>query len=178
MVASPEPAAAPPAGRAAPPSSRSRPTAPSSARAVPERPAIERDVPAKDPTRPSCDQVTCMMSDYAGDCCVQFRPAPDNQRRARDPAPSRTGLPEILDLAAVRTGMAAVKAKIVACGSRSSARGEVKIGVKVSADGAVTSTTVKLTPDPALGDCVAAAIKKTTFARTQNGGGFTYPQRF
>ena len=38
--------------------------------------------------------------------------------------------------------------------------------------------TVKETPDAALGDCVAAAVKKVTFPKTQKGGSFTYPQRF
>ena len=74
--------------------------------------------------------------------------------------------------------MAAVQPRAAACSGKSSAKGDVKIGVKVGPDGSVKSTTVKAAPDAALGDCVAAAVKKASFPKTQNGGSFTYPQRF
>jgi hypothetical protein len=33
-------------------------------------------------------------------------------------------------------------------------------------------------PLPALGDCVAAAVKEATFAKTAKGGSFNYPFAF
>jgi len=34
---------------------------------------------------------------------------------------------------------------------------------------------VETTPDAALGACVAAAVQKASFAKTQTGGSFSYP---
>lgn len=114
-----------------------------------------------------------MMADYKPDCCAKFRPSENTHKTTND-----SNLPEELDLNAVRAAMAQVKPKAAACGAKSSAKGDVKVGVKVGPDGTVKSTTVKVTPDAALGDCVAAAVKKVTFPKTQRGGSFTYPQRF
>jgi len=50
--------------------------------------------------------------------------------------------------------------------------------VKVAGSGAVSSVTVKESPDSALGSCVASAVQKATFAKTQNGGSFSYPFTF
>lgn len=114
-----------------------------------------------------------MYNDFKDDCCAKFRPGADGAKKKVDP-----NLPVELDLAMVRTAIAAVKPKAAACGGKSSARGDVKVYVKVAGDGGVTSTKVKETPDAALGDCVAAAVKKASFPKTQKGGSFTYPHRF
>jgi len=45
----------------------------------------------------------------------------------------------------------------------------------VSGDGRVTGVNVETTPDSALGACVAAAVQKASFSKTQNGGSFSYP---
>jgi len=47
--------------------------------------------------------------------------------------------------------------------------------VQVGGDGRVSNVAVETTPDPALGACVAAAVQKASFAKTQNGGSFSYP---
>jgi outer membrane biosynthesis protein TonB len=52
------------------------------------------------------------------------------------------------------------------------------VSVKVSPDGSVSGVTVKNTPDPALGNCVAGVMQGAKFARTQNGGAFAYPFQF
>jgi TonB family protein len=63
----------------------------------------------------------------------------------------------------------------MACGDRSPAKGQVKVSVKVSPDGSVTGVTVRSTPEPGLGNCVAGVVQTAKFARTQNGGSFAYP---
>jgi outer membrane biosynthesis protein TonB len=45
----------------------------------------------------------------------------------------------------------------------------------VSGGGSVSNVSVETTPDSALGACVAAAVQKASFAKTQNGGSFSYP---
>ena len=78
----------------------------------------------------------------------------------------------------ISAGVGKISAKASACGAKSSAKGKVTVSVKVSGGGTVTSVTVKESPDPALGSCVAAAMQKATFAKTKNGGSFSYPFRF
>ena len=55
------------------------------------------------------------------------------------------------------------------CGDKSPAKGKVKVKVQVSGDGRVSNVSVETTPDPALGACVAAAVQKASFAKTQIG---------
>jgi hypothetical protein len=50
--------------------------------------------------------------------------------------------------------------------------------VKVTADGAVASVTVKSSPDPSLSACVVREAKRGTFAKTKRGGSFSYFWRF
>jgi TonB family protein len=78
----------------------------------------------------------------------------------------------------ISDGVAKVKGRAQACGDKSPAKGQVKVSVKVNADGSVASVTVRNTPDPGLGNCVAAAMQSARFARTQTGGSFAYPFQF
>jgi predicted Zn finger-like uncharacterized protein len=123
----------------------------------------------------SCDEVSCVLNNYEGSCCAKFR---KGKKPEATTTKSSSDLPESLDRGAVQAGVNQVKARVQACGSKSSAKGEVKVSVKVSPDGKVTGTTVKNTPDAALGSCVAAAMQKATFAKTQKGGSFAYPWKF
>jgi TonB family protein len=75
----------------------------------------------------------------------------------------------------ISDGVAKVKARVMACGDKSSAKGQVKVSVKVNPDGSVSSVSVKTTPDPGLGNCVQSAMQKASFKKTQNGGSFGYP---
>lgn len=75
----------------------------------------------------------------------------------------------------ISSGIAAVKARVTSCGDKSSAKGKVKVHVKVGGDGHVSNVSVETTPDPGLGSCVAAAVQKASFSKTQNGGSFSYP---
>lgn len=81
-----------------------------------------------------------------------------------------------LDRAKISEGVAKAKAAITACGSVApDAKGAVKVKVVVLPSGAVSSAEITATPDKALGDCVAAALKKATFQATRDGGSFSYP---
>ena len=88
------------------------------------------------------------------------------------------GMPETLNRAMVTSGIAKVKPVVIVCGEQAGAKGSVKLAIEVAADGHVTKVSVTTTPDDQLGACVAGAIRKTTFAPTQNGATFTYPFTF
>ena len=106
-----------------------------------------------------CDEVSCVLNNYEGDCCNKFKK-------------QQSGDPETLDRAAISAGIAKVKAKVMACGKAGG--GKVKATVQVRANGTVAS--VKATaPNQVLGDCVEAAIETAQFAKTQKGGSFSYP---
>ena len=63
---------------------------------------------------------------------------------------------------------------MLACDEKATLGGVVKIRVTVGADGKVSSASHD-SKDAALGDCVVAAFKTATFAKTASGGSFSYP---
>lgn len=125
-------------------------------------PPIEPPPPVVQPDPPACDEVSCILDNYEAWCCSAFR------------APSASDLPEGLDRSMISAAIASVKAQVIACGEHSSATGKVKLHVKVDGAGRVTSASVSVAPDPDLGACVAAAVRKAKFAETRGGGSFSY----
>src|SRR5512140_1333832 len=82
-----------------------------------------------------CDEVSCVLNDYETACCVKF------DKRVH----------EGLERKHIVAGVAAVKPQIAACGDRSTAKGTVKLHVKVAPSGQVTSVSAEQTPDAKLG---------------------------
>jgi hypothetical protein len=113
----------------------------------------------RDATRPvpppaTCDEVSCVLNNYDGTCCEQYkRPAAASLERQH-----------------ITAGIAA---RIQACGASTGGTGQVNVHVKVAPDGHVTS--VEPREDDALGRCVADIVRGATFAKTQSGGSFSYP---
>jgi predicted Zn finger-like uncharacterized protein len=120
----------------------------------------------------TCEEIDCVMNGYAGDCCRKFKPVTGVTET------NKSELPADLDASLIQKGVSAIAGKAQACGGRSSAKGKVKVHVKVAASGAVTAVSVSATPDAALSDCVVAAMQRATFAPTQHGGSFAYPFSF
>jgi hypothetical protein len=114
------------------------------------------------------------VNGYDSDCCraLQGGAAPPSI----GPGPARPALPENLDRAAISEGLATISTK--RCGGASSATGLVKVQLKVSATGAVTSVTVHSSPDAALSACVVEQAKQGRFRPTQRGASFGYLWRF
>ncbi len=132
----------------------------------------EKPVESKD--QAGCDEVSCVLNNYEGACCSKFKKSKGGSTSSK-PSSSGGDLPESLDRAMISDGVAKVKARVMACGDRSSAKGQVKVSVKVNPDGGVSSVSVKTTPDASLGSCVQSAMQKASFKKTQNGGSFGYP---
>jgi len=89
--------------------------------------------------------------------------------------PPASDPPDSLDRDIITRGVDKVRPQIRACGDKSSAKGKVRLSVKVAPAGNTTNIEVKSTPDAALGNCVAAAMQHATFERTKNGGAFAIP---
>ena len=122
-----------------------------------------------------------MLNSYEGACCAKFRKGGGGKPAA--PSGGSTAhksgdLPDGLDRDIINDGVNKVKARAQACGDKFAAKGQVKVSVKVSSDGNVAGVTVRNTPDPGLGSCVAGVMQTAKFARTQNGGSFAYPFTF
>jgi TonB family protein len=126
----------------------------------------KRAAPA--PTKAAvCDEVSCVLDNYAGPCCTRFR-----KRPPPGPAPAN---PTMVDRAMITTAIAAVKGQLIACGNQTSATGTVKVAVKIAPDGSITSINVKESVDPVLDACVVAALSLASFPPTDSGGSFVYP---
>ncbi|HEY3801742.1 MAG TPA: hypothetical protein VGL61_04010 [Kofleriaceae bacterium] len=120
--------------------------------------------PPKPDTDNTCDEVSCVLTNYAATCCRKFQ-----RPHAAD------DLPDALDRAAISNAIAAVRSRVQACGDPSKDKGTVKVHVRVDPSGAVAEVTIVAAPSAALGTCVAVAVRHATFVRTQIGGSFTYP---
>jgi S1-C subfamily serine protease len=86
--------------------------------------------------------------------------------------------PDSLDRAMISAGIEGVRDRVSRCVEDWPASGTVKVHVRVDAEGHVSEVTVSETPKEGLGRCVAGVIGKATFARTKNGGTFSYPFSF
>jgi TonB family protein len=119
-----------------------------------------------------CDEVSCALQpDQA--CCkkAQKRKGPADM----EDVTAERRFPETLTKEHIQRAVKALTLKIRACGETTSAKGMVRLTVEVKPDGSVASVTVKETPEPALGACVAAAMRRARFESTQRGGAFNYP---
>ena len=184
--AEPKRANPPPTTHKAPPPTSSAgvaPPPPTRPKQVEKSPPVEKSSPPppKDTGKASggdsCDEVSCVLNNYEGACCAKFKRG-GGKPSSGGSSGGKSDLPESLDRAMISDGVAKVKARVMSCGEKSPAKGQVKVSVKVSPDGSVTNVTVKNTPDAGLGNCVASMMQKATFARTQTGGSFSYPYTF
>jgi TonB family protein len=124
-------------------------------------PAPPPPVAIAQPESQPCDEVSCVLDNYEGACCAAFAHA--------------AALPDAIDRSMITEAIAGVKWRVRACADTSAATGKVKVHVKVDSTGRIAGVSVVEAPDPELGTCVADAVRKATFAKTQSGGTFSYP---
>ncbi len=141
------------------------------------------DKPPPDTGGKCMDEVACLLADKPPACCSRYKGGGGGGGggggdKKPPPPGGNANLPEDLQKADISAGIAKVRGRVEGCAAKSNAKGTVKVSVKVAGGGSVSSVTVKESPDPALGSCVAAAIQKATFNKTQNGGSFSYPFTF
>ncbi|MEZ4360655.1 MAG: GYF domain-containing protein [Kofleriaceae bacterium] len=150
-------------------------TATTSSSAKPSSDKPSNDKPTKAASS-DCDAVACLV-DPSQACCAK-RGGGTKPSSGGSASKSNSNLPEQLDSSMIKAGIAKVKGKAQACGSKSSATGAVKVRIKATPEGKVGSVDVLSSPDSALGNCVASALRGATFAKTQRGMGFAYTLSF
>jgi hypothetical protein len=87
-------------------------------------------------------------------------------------------LPKSLTRSMISDGVFSIAPKVDACRVITTARGRVKISVRVNPDGTVGSAVAIEAPDLELGSCVARTLERALFAPTEEGGVFSYPFTF
>jgi serine/threonine-protein kinase len=128
------------------------------------------------PTSAGCDEVSCVLNNYEGACCAKFRKVrPPNPVPVEADDKPKHDVPESLDRSMISAGIANAKGRVAACAEKSTAKGQVRVVIKVNPDGSVANVSVRTAPDDVLGSCVAAEVAHASFAKTQQGGSFTYP---
>ena len=133
----------------------------------------------------SCpDEVGCLLAEKPPSCCAKYSKGKKTAEKKTTSSGGGGGggdsdAPESLDSGLIKSGVGKVKSKIFACGDKyPSAKGTLKLAVKVNPAGSVTSVDVVNSPDPGLGKCAASAMKGAKFTKTQRGGSFKYPFNF
>lgn len=141
-----------------------------------DEPTEAADAPPPAPAKPDpvgaeqgCDEVGCLVEPNR-ECCKQAGAA---QNAAED----RSAFPSTLSRGDLDTGMAAVKGRIEACGTKHEFRGVALLKLRVTEAGKVKRVSVKEGPSE-FRRCVAGAAKKAAFPKTQEGGTFPYPVTF
>lgn len=121
------------------------------------------------------DEVGCLLADKPPACCSKYSGGGGGGggRKPSGGGGGDSNLPEKLTRSDITAGINKVRSGVTACSSKGS--GEVKVTVKVNGSGSVGDVSVKSAPNAALGTCVANAVKKASFAKTQEGATFTYP---
>ena len=154
---------------------RTVPRVPKEGSASPDDPDLSK-APNNPTTSDECDEVGCLLIKYDKPCCERFRPPPVEKPPVVVVDPNAG--PVELDKTLIKVGVERFRAMVIRCGEQSSAKGTVSISVSVKPDGTIGSVSVASTPEAVLGECVAGVMRKATFAKTQNGGSFTYPFAF
>ncbi len=145
-----------------------------------EREKAKRDNSAPATTNKGClDEVSCLLADRPPSCCKKYgKKSTSASSGDKEKASANSKLPETLSRSDIAKGMGRVRGRVRGCGKRHSGSGTVKVYIKVGSSGKVSSVSVKSSPSSSLGSCVASAVRRARFPRTQKGRGFTYPFRF
>jgi len=117
-------------------------------------------------TTATCDEVSCVLTNYDGVCCAKFKAQ----------TPPTDAIPDFLDRTLISAGINTVSTTILACDPEGFT-GVAKVSVKVAPSGAVTSAKTSSTanlPAP-LVTCIESSMRTAKFPRTVNGGSFAYP---
>ncbi len=152
-----------------------KPSSSSSTKPAAKEPDEPKAPPPPKKGSDDCDAVACLV-DPSQACCKKSGGSKPSSGSSGSKADSN--LPEQLDSSMIKAGIDKVKGRAQACGSKSSAKGSVKVRIKATPDGKVGSVEVVSSPDDALGSCVASALRGATFAKTQRGMGFAYTLSF
>lgn len=123
--------------------------------------AYEDEEEDTDTADTSCDEVSCVLTNYAGACCAKYD--------------RKTKRPDGLTRGDITLGIRQVRPQITTCGAKAPEGGKLIAKVKVRPAGTVASVSITSSPNDVVADCVRPLLEKIRFTRTVNGGTFSYP---
>jgi hypothetical protein len=127
------------------------------------------------PADSGCDEVACVLAETPMPCCSKFRKS-SGGGGSDDVKPSGSEVQDTLDRDQIAEAIDRSKGAIAACGEEfPDAPAQVRVKVRVSGSGSVSSVDAIDETDAAVVGCIASAIKKTRFPTTTKGGSFTFP---
>lgn len=123
-------------------------------------------------TTAKCDEISCLLTPD-DPCCARLQA----KKPLQPPPPPPPVTPASLDRAAIASTMSSIRGAVLACGTRASAKGSLKVKVAVSPSG-VAVASIQQSLDPAIDACVVTAIGRARFPRAQAPTTFVYPYLF
>ncbi len=120
-----------------------------------------QDDDTQDAASASCDEVSCVLTNYAGACCAKYE--------------RTSATPEGLTRGDITLGIRELREQIRACGEKAPQGGKLVAKVDVRPAGTVARVSITSSPNAALAGCVRSLLDKARFTRTRKGGTFSYP---
>lgn len=154
----------PPVVRAPPPAPAPLPAEPAPAPepvAAPPQP-----VAAAEASAAPCDEVSCVLDNYAGACCAKYKPGA--------PRPTTNGVPESVSREELHQALDELRRPVKRCATKEDMTGIIKVRFRVLPSGDVGDVTIA-DVEPALAACVTRAFKKHTFPASVNGVNASFP---
>jgi len=149
---------------------------------VPPQPAplepVVAGMPAtddEDMTAPTmCDEVSCVLDDYAGPCCEAFKAG------TAPKLPKAPKVADTLDRDSIANTIGTLMPRIRACRDPfdAIADGTIVMNVAVNPDGTVRNASATKTFSQSVSDCVAGIIGRTQFRTPTKSPAFRYPFLF
>ena len=118
----------------------------------------------------SCDEVTCLVDPGAA-CCRKFK---SKSSSSASSSSSNSNLPSSPTKSDISKGISKVKGRVMSCGDKHGGKGTVKVKIKIGGNGKVQSANAS-GGGSALRSCIASAVKRASFSKSQKGVTVNYP---
>lgn len=112
----------------------------------------------------ACDEVSCVLDNYAGACCEKYK----RGGAGTAAAPMQPGRDEIV------TALRPDRRAVSTCAVAANFEGTLKVRFTIAPEGTVSKVSIE-DAEPELTACVARVIKKHTFSKSQQGVTVSFP---
>ena len=134
--------------------------------------------PKKDPVKSAtstsgCDEIACLVTPGKA-CCKKYN---RKSSSSNSKSSSSSNLPVQLTKSDVTKGISKIRGRVKACGDKHKGKGTVFAKMKIAGSGRVSSVNTS-GGSSTLQRCVASAVKKASFRKTQKGMSVKYPFSF
>jgi hypothetical protein len=125
----------------------------------------------KRPSAP-CDEVSCVLDNYAGACCEQFRRA--RGPRSPEDYPDTASLQDRPPTEEIRSMLTTDRRAVSSCAVEANFEGVLKVKIKIDPSGKVTAVSIE-DQEAQLVGCVSRVMKKHTFSPSRSGATVSFP---